>query len=208
MSQTILDYLLVIIAIAVSWSYRAQPPSQGGSAEINSTRSIHPAVAREIGLDRTDSSPVSLAGVLRRICIACGYPSIDAFLEGARESYETVTRAFASGEIEAQAYLLADAVRQTFAAAILARKERGETCELTFICFQNVDITDAAMENGVAQLSVRFRSHVVSATRDVLGKVVAGDPLHVAGVSELWTFERELPSNSPHWVLVGTGALD
>lgn len=209
MGQMVLDYLLVIIAIAVSWSYRASPPSQDGSTEINAPRSsIQPAAAKAIGLDMTEGSGAPLASILRKICIASGYPSIDAFLEGARESYETITGAFADGEIEAQAYLLSNTVRQTFGAAILARQERGEICELTFIGFQDVDITDAAIEDGVAQISVRFQSHIVSATRDVLGKVLAGDPLHVVDVSEHWTFERELTSRSPEWVLVGTVTPD
>ena len=47
MGQMVLDYLLVIIAIAMSWSYRAHPPSPGAGNDAGSTRSIHPAVALE-----------------------------------------------------------------------------------------------------------------------------------------------------------------
>jgi predicted lipid-binding transport protein (Tim44 family) len=210
MSQILLDYLLVIIAIAVSWSYRPHPPPEDdgivGNAALQ-TSSQGPAAAKA-GSYPAGSAPAPLARVLGRICLASGYPGIDTFLDGARESYEIIVQAFASGELEPHAYLLSESVGQTFAAAIRARQARGESCELTFICFQEVDIADAVLDNDTAQISVRFRSHVVSATRDSLGKVLAGDPLRVVQVAELWTFERELRSRARHWVLVATETID
>ena len=211
MSQILLDYLLVIIAIAVSWSYRPHPPPEDDSVGGNTALGPSlqgPAAVSKAGPSTAGGVSAPVARVLGRICLANGYTGIDTFLDGARESYEIIVQAFASGELEPHAYLLSESVGQTFAAAILARQARGETCELTFICFQEVDIADAVLDNDTAQISVRFRSHVVSATRDSLGKVVAGDPLRVVQVAELWTYERELRSRAPHWVLVGTETID
>lgn len=209
MGQMVLDYLLVILAIAVSWSYGSGPPPQDRSTGTTALRSTsHAAIDDAPALTSAMGSVGPLADTLEKICVACGYRSIDTFVNGACESYETITNAFADGEIEAQASLLSDPVRLAFAAAIKARRERGEDCELTFIGFQSVDVINAELANGVAQITVHFRSQIVSATRDTLGKVVTGDPHRSVETSDLWTFERDLSSRAPQWILVGSDATD
>ena len=44
----------------------------------------------------------------------------------------------------------------------------------------------------MAQLTVKFVSELISATRDKAGEVIAGDPKRIKEVTDIWTFAREV----------------
>ena len=62
------------------------------------------------------------------------------------------------------------------------------------------------MRNGAAQVTVRFVSQLITATRDKSGNVVEGNPDKVTDVTDVWTFARDLTSRDPNWKLVATEA--
>ena len=55
-----------------------------------------------------------------------------------------------------------------------------------------------------AQVTVRFLSELISATRNTASEVVTGDPKRVKEVTDIWTFARDLSSRNPNWRLVAT----
>ena len=57
-----------------------------------------------------------------------------------------------------------------------------------------------------AQLTVRFQSKLVSATRDKNGNVIDGNAEKVTDVTDVWTFARDVSSRDPNWKLVATEA--
>jgi predicted lipid-binding transport protein (Tim44 family) len=57
-----------------------------------------------------------------------------------------------------------------------------------------------------AQVTLRFVSKLITATRDNEGKVVDGNPEKVAEVTDIWTFARDVSSRDPNWKLVATEA--
>ena len=67
-------------------------------------------------------------------------------------------------------------------------------------------MVDAGIEVGIAQVTVRFSSQLISVTRGRDGSVVEGDPQKVAQVTDVWTFAREARSSDPNWKLVATDA--
>ena len=58
--------------------------------------------------------------------------------------------------------------------------------------------------HGVASLTVKFESQLISATRDKAGEVIAGDPQRISDVTDYWSFAREVTSRNPNWKLVAT----
>jgi predicted lipid-binding transport protein (Tim44 family) len=62
------------------------------------------------------------------------------------------------------------------------------------------------VRGGSAQVTVRFHSKLITATRDATGAVTDGSPEAVVDVTDVWTFARTLGSRDPNWHLVATEA--
>ena len=71
---------------------------------------------------------------------------------------------------------------------------------------ETADIIGAEQRGSSAQLTVRFVSQLITATRDKDGNVVDGNPDKVSDVTDIWTFSRDVSSRDPNWKLVGTEA--
>ena len=128
------------------------------------------------------------------------------FLTGARAAYEMIVNAFAEGDRRTLKNLLSREVYDGFEAAISEREKRGETVESHFVSIDNAEITAAELRARTAQLTVRFHSKLVSATRDKNGNVIDGNAEKVTDVTDVWTFARDLSSRDPNWKLVATEA--
>jgi predicted lipid-binding transport protein (Tim44 family) len=74
------------------------------------------------------------------------------------------------------------------------------------VSIDGADITAAELRGRSAQVTVRFQSQLVSATRDSKGNVVDGNAEKVSEVTDVWTFARDLSSRDPNWKLVATEA--
>ncbi len=140
--------------------------------------------------------------------IVAGDPDFDAkhFLAGGRAAYEMIVEAFAAGDRRSLKGLLSREVYDGFEAAIGQREARGETVESRFVSIDEAEITGAEMRGRTAQLTVRFVSQLISATRDRQGNVVDGNDEKVREVTDVWTFAREISSRDPNWKLVATEA--
>lgn len=132
----------------------------------------------------------------------------DQFLKGARAAYELIVTAFAEGNRRALKDLLSRDVYDGFVGAISERESRGEQIDQSFVGIRSSDIVEAELKNGIAQLSVKFVSELISATRDKAGEVITGDPKRIKEVTDIWTFAREVASRNPNWKLVATQAAN
>lgn len=128
------------------------------------------------------------------------------FIAGARAAYEMIVGAFAAGDRRALKNLLAREVYDGFDAAIRERESKGETVESRFVSLETAEIIGAEMRGSTAQVTVRFVSQLITATRDKSGNVVEGNPDKVTDVTDVWTFARDLTSRDPNWKLVATEA--
>ncbi len=138
--------------------------------------------------------------------IAEADPSFDAtaFVGGARAAYEMILAAFAAGDKQTLAPLLAKDVFDGFAAAIAAREAEGHKVESTFVGIDKALVEDAALRERTAQVSIRFQAKLITVTRDATGNVVDGSSDAVSDVNDLWTFARDIGSRDPNWKLVAT----
>jgi predicted lipid-binding transport protein (Tim44 family) len=138
--------------------------------------------------------------------IAAADKSFDVkqFIAGARAAYEMIVTAYAMGDRRSLKNLLAREVYDGFEAVIREREARGETVETRFISIDTSEITNAELRGKMAQLTLRFVSQLVSATRNRNGNVIDGNADAVTKVTDVWTFAREVTSRDPNWNLVAT----
>jgi len=155
--------------------------------------------------DVADSGSTVAAGL---DAIVGAEPSFDAkhFITGARAAYEMIVTAFAGGDRRQLRSLLSREVFDGFDAAITERERRSETAETRFISIDGSTITAAELRNKTAQITIRFVSKLVSATRDRAGAVIDGSADKVTDVTDVWTFARDISSRDPNWKVVATEA--
>lgn len=159
-------------------------------------------------LDKVAPEGSALNQALRQILSVDRSFEPQGFLQGARAAYEMIVTAFANGDRKALKNLLSKEVYDGFVAAISDRESRGETIESTFVGIEKADIVEAALKGSTAQVTVKFRSELISATRDRNGAIVDGDPNAVSDVTDIWTFARDTTSRDPNWRLVATESVE
>ncbi|UXM95817.1 Tim44/TimA family putative adaptor protein [Bartonella sp. HY329] len=141
---------------------------------------------------------------LRAIRTADSSFTPQSFSDGSRMAYEMVMTAFANGDTNTLKNLLARDVFDGFNAAISERDAKGETVKFSFVGIDKADIVAADVNNGVAEITVRIASEVISATYDKDEKLVEGDPQEVTQLHDLWTFARDTRSRDPNWQVIAT----
>lgn len=141
--------------------------------------------------------------------IALVEPNFDGrgFIGGAKSAYEMIVTAFAAGDRKTLKPLLAREVFDSFSAVIADRESRGETVESNFVSIDKAEVVAAEIVNGVAQVTVRFVSKLIAATRDRAGEVIDGSATEIADLVDVWTFARELNARDPNWRLISTAGV-
>jgi predicted lipid-binding transport protein (Tim44 family) len=176
------------------------------SAEAPSPRPVEAAPpSAERWKDVAETGSTVAAGL---DAIAGAEPGFDAkhFITGARAAYEMIVTAFAGGDRRQLRSLLSREVFDGFDAALNERERRSETAESRFVSIDGSTITAAELRNRTAQITVRFVSKLISATRDRAGAVIDGSADKVTDVTDVWTFARDISSRDPNWKVVATEA--
>lgn len=174
-----------------------------GAERAASTATVEPPADRWKGFAEA-GTPVAQG--LDEIARAEPAFSAQGFVEGAKMAYETIVTAFAQGDRKTLKGLLSRDVYEGFEGAIGERERRGEKAETTFVSIDKADILAVDVRGRVAQVTVRFLSKLITATRDAQGNVVDGSADTVVDVTDVWTFARTLGSRDPNWQLVATEA--
>jgi predicted lipid-binding transport protein (Tim44 family) len=176
-------------------------PSRPVEATPRAIEVAQPPAERWKGVAETGSA---VASGLDAIAGADQSFDVQHFLTGARAAYEMVVTAFAGGDRRQLRGLLSREVYDRFDAAISEREARGETVESKFVSIDSSTLSSAELRGRTAQITVRFVSKLVSATRDRSGAVIDGNAEKVTDVTDLWTFARDVSSRDPNWKIVAT----
>jgi len=113
---------------------------------------------------------------------------VDYFISGARAAYELIVNAFAKGDQEALKGLLAPRVFDAYAAAIAKRAGTNEAVP-ELVRLRGAEITDAELRGDTAKVVVKFEAELAEGAHGV------------RDARESWTFERNIRSNDPNWLL-------
>ena len=132
----------------------------------------------------------------------------DHFVRGAKQAYEMIVTAFAEGNRKLLKSLLSRDVYDGFERAIAEREARGEQIDQSFVGINKANIVESEVRSGIASVTVRFVSQLISATRDKAGAILQGDPQRSKEVTDIWTFRRDISTprarENPNWELVAT----
>lgn len=128
----------------------------------------------------------------------------DVFFGGAKAAHEMIAQLFAQGDRKGLKPLLADDVYASFEGAISVREKAGQKMEFSFVGLKQANLEDATLRGRIAEVTVRFVSELISATRDAAGAVIEGAAGVVREVTDVWTFARDTRSSDPNWKLVAT----
>lgn len=147
---------------------------------------------------------VSLSGLAAVRARDPGF-DIGQFLSGAKGAYEMIVKAFAAGDRPTLRNLLAPNVMASFDSAIARRETEGRTESVEFLHPPRADLEKAEMSGAgdLARLTVRFLAEFRNRSKGPEGEAV--DDRRTA---ELWTFERNLKSRDPNWMLIHVDAAE
>jgi len=161
-----------------------------------SARSAQPSVQ----LRQADIPAGTEAGVR---AIAGADPRFDvvSFLEGAKGAYGMILEAFWEGDRETLRELCDDDVYESFAGAIDAREEAGETLANRLVRIENATIKSAELDGRMARVAVLFVADIAAVTRDRDETVIAGSLDDAVESRDIWTFARHVDSPEPNWIL-------
>ena len=168
-------------------------------------RAHQPAAPPVPPAEAGDMAFVPTAGPGVRAILAAD-PTFDVarFLEGAKAAYRLILEAFWKGDADTLRPHVDDHVYETFTGAIEQRKTEGLTLDNRLVAIDQVVISEASAERGVALLTVRFEADIAAVTRNAGGQVVAGSLSDAVQTRDLWTFRRDINSRDPNWVLIET----
>lgn len=147
--------------------------------------------------------PTAGPGV-RAVLAADSSFDVARFLEGAKAAYRMVLESFWKGDVDQLRGHVDDHIFETFASAVEQRKADGLTLDNRLVCIDQAVISEAALERGVAVITVRFEADIAAVTRNADGEVVAGSLSDAVQTRDLWTFRRDTSSRDPNWLLIET----
>ncbi len=143
-------------------------------------------------------------GGVRAILAADPQFDVARFLDGAQGAYRLILESYWRGDIDALAPYTDAHVREAFAEAVVAREAEGHRLDNRLIAVNKAVIKDALLEGRAARVTVGFDADVAAVTRDRDGAAVAGSLSDAVTTHDVWTFQRDLGSRDPNWILVET----
>ncbi|MBO9574213.1 MAG: Tim44 domain-containing protein [Sphingobium sp.] len=129
---------------------------------------------------------------------------VGQFLTGARAAYGMILEAFWAGDRATLRRYCDPEVLAAFDAAIAERETAGHKLENRLVRIDSANISDVRVEHGQAILTVRFEADISAVTKDANGTVIAGSLDDAVPTIDLWTFQRDVRSRDPNWLLVET----
>jgi predicted lipid-binding transport protein (Tim44 family) len=168
-------------------------------------RPAQPAAAAPATQDDGDMAYLPMAGPGVRAILAAD-PSFDVarFLDGAKAAYRMILEAFWKGEMDALKGHVDDHIFETFSGAVEQRNKDGLKLDNRLVAVEQAVISEAALERGIALVTVRFEADIAAVTRNSQGEVVAGSLSDAVQTRDLWTFRRDIGSSDPNWLLIET----
>jgi len=126
-------------------------------------------------------------------------PSFDAaaFLQGARQAYEMIVKAFAAGDRATLKPLLSEMVMGAFDSAIKQREEGGRSESVELLQPPRADFESVKVTGDLVKAAVRFLTELRTRSNGPSGEMTED-----RRTAEIWTFQRNLKSRDPNWVLV------
>jgi predicted lipid-binding transport protein (Tim44 family) len=126
-------------------------------------------------------------GIIAIVAVSKGF-SPESFIEGARQAYAMIVTAYGSGDEEALKPLVDQDVFEAYQAS-MAQRRVDNAAKIEVVRISDAKIVDAELNGKVATIDVAFSADLADGS----------DGLRAA--DEIWTFERNIDSRDPNWLL-------
>ena len=126
------------------------------------------------------------------------------FISGSRSAFSWIVSAFADGDSIKLEPLLGSKLFKSFEQAIKERVAAGERLETNIVSIKSAQIDEVLVEGNIATVTVEFISDQIKVVRDSEENVIDGDPDTIETLTDLWTFNRDVTSPNPNWILTRT----
>ena len=131
-----------------------------------------------------------------------------SFLKGAESAFAMILKAFADNDIETLKPLLGYEMNMSFADAIKERQLEREQLSINLVELKKASIAEVNLNEGVASIEVEYISKQQRVLRSEDGSVIDGDEKKTQNFHDRWTFERDIHSQDPNWLLVETESIE
>lgn len=185
-AAVVLFQLYAVLGRRVGRQAEDLAPAQTGPAAREPTVPTTPGV----------TEPAALTGLA---ALRARDPSFDIarFMQGARQAFQLIVKAFAAGDRNALRPLLAPEVMSAFESEMTQRESEGRSEQVEFLQEPRADLESLGVIGDLAKASVRFLAEFRSRSKGPEGEAV--DDRRTA---EVWTFQRNLTSRDPNWILI------
>ena len=126
------------------------------------------------------------------------------FIKGAKEAFSWIVEAFSKGEISKLEPLLSGPLFNGFKQAIEQREADQLSLETNVVSIKSAQIHNVTIKNDQVSITVEYVTDQIKSTRNAKDEIVDGDPDTIETVTDLWTFNRNIKSKNPNWILVKT----
>ena len=126
------------------------------------------------------------------------------FIKGSKEAFSWIVEAFSKGEISKLEPLLSGPLFNGFKQAIEQREADQLSLETNVVSIKSAQIHNVTIKNDQVSITVEYVTDQIKSTRNAKDEIVDGDPDTIETVTDLWTFNRNIKSKNPNWILVKT----
>ena len=126
------------------------------------------------------------------------------FIKGSKEAFSWIVEAFSKGEISKLEPLLSGPLFNGFKQAIEQREADQLSLETNVVSIKSAQIHNVTVKNDQVSITVEYVTDQIKSTRNAKDEIVDGDPDTIETVTDLWTFNRNIKSKNPNWILVKT----
>tara|TARA_A100001015_G_scaffold304849_1_gene396667 strand:+ start:399 stop:1040 length:642 start_codon:yes stop_codon:yes gene_type:complete len=130
------------------------------------------------------------------------------FLEGAKNAFKIIIKAFSDSEIEKLKPLLDYDLLNSFIKSVSEREARQERQFSDVVSFNNFEIIKVNINNNLASITLKIISEQIKYLVDKNDVIIEGNKEKSETIKDKWVFERDISSNNPNWKLVETDIFD
>ena len=130
------------------------------------------------------------------------------FLNGAAAAFQMILNSYAEGDLANLKRLLSYDLLQSFTQSIQQRAKEGEALSITLDELRDVKIVGAKVFDNTASVTVEFQSTQTRILSDKDGTTIEDEDTGTRDLIDIWTFERDLTLDDPHWKLAETESPD
>jgi len=130
--------------------------------------------------------------------------SAEFFLTGAKSAFEMVVKAFSLADLKMLKILLSEKIYQGFEGAINQRKTEEKTLTTNLISIEKSEIISAKMLENNAIIVVKFVSKQINYISNKSGEIIEGKKEEILELNDFWTFQKDITSSNPNWLVVST----